>query len=299
MKYKIVLFGVKEDTNQILDKFKSNIDLIITLDKNESKNYHISGKANIKNNSIETYESNDYKLSSPECKSFFQNNDFDLGIVVGWQRLIPEFVLSQFKYGIYGFHACPLGLPYGKGRSPSNWAIILGYNHVYNHLFQYNPNPDDGDIFNSKKIDILPWDNIFTLKEKILIHQFSSIKKLINNFKEGEIKLKKQNGSIFESFFPKRKPSDGKIFLYNTTESIFNLIRGCSYPFPGAFFSSPTGEKIIIWDAVPFSFEDLYPTNKVGEVVKIYDNSFILKTIDGSLLIEKWEGEIKNNLILK
>ena len=31
----------------------------------------------------------------------------------------------------------PLGLPYGKGRSPLNWSIIRGFNQVYFNLFKY------------------------------------------------------------------------------------------------------------------------------------------------------------------
>ena len=167
-----------------------------------------------------------------------------MAIVVGWQRLIPKNILSKFKVGVYGFHASPIGLPYGKGRSPLNWSIILGYDHVYNHFFKYNEFVDDGEVFSNTKIEITKWDNIFTLKSKILIDQVNSIKKIIREYKKGSIRLKPQSNFIHETYFPKRKPSDGRINLFSSTKIIYNLIRGCSKPFPGAFLLNEKMKKL-------------------------------------------------------
>ena len=78
---------------------------------------------------------------------------------------------------------------------------------------------------------------------------------------------------------------------------IYNLIRGISKPFPGAFLNC-CDNKVIIWQAQPFSYQ-LFKNRKAGEVVKIFkDKSFILKTIDGTLLVtdytdvELYEGVI-------
>ena len=156
--YNIVLFGVKTDTYDLYNKFKDDIDLVVTLNDEETKNYHISGGEKInKLINKNCYESNSYNFSTQECKDFFNNNTFDIGIVYGWQRIIPQYVLNRFKHGIFGFHASPLGLPFGKGRSPINWSIILDFKQVYNHCFQYNKNVDDGDIYSTTKLDILPW----------------------------------------------------------------------------------------------------------------------------------------------
>ncbi len=298
MKYKIVLFGVKEETNLIIDKFKSDIDLIVTLSQEEKSHYKISGENKKKFYFNNIFYSDSYKLSSSKCLDFFQKHKFDLGIVVGWQRLIPQEILDCFKIGIFGFHASPIGLPYGKGRSPANWSLILGFNHVFNHFFKYDSKADNGEIYKNKKINILPWDNIKSLKEKILLDQINSIKDLIRDYNNNNIKLSEQNKSIFESFFPKRSLKDGKINFTNTTENIYNLIRGCSYPFPGAFVDY-NNNNITIWEAYPFSYEDLFPNSKVGQIVKIYDDkSFIFKTIDGSILVKKWETKNKLNINL-
>ena len=288
--YNIVLFGVKTDTYDLYKKFKNHIDLVVTLDDEEIKNYHISGGKKI-NKLIdkECYESNSYKFSTQECKDFFNNNSFDLGIVYGWQRIIPQYVLDSFKQVIFGFHASPLGLPFGKGRSPLNWSMILNFKQVYNHCFKYNKNVDDGDIYSTTKLDILPWDNISSLRAKSIIDAEKTIDNLITDFNTDQIKLQFQDTTKPESFFPKRTTKDVKIDLTKSTSEIFNLIRGVSHPFPGAFLSLHN-KKITIWDAHPFSYS-LFTENqyKPGEILKIFDNnSFLLKTIDGVLLIKDY-----------
>ena len=301
MKYKVVIFGVKTETQEVINRFQDSIDLVVTLDEDEKSKYHISGGDNLRSQDIEFFHTDNYSLKSDLCKNFFSNNQFDIGIVVGWQRLIPKYILENFKHGVFGFHASPLGLPFGKGRSPANWSMILGFQQVYSHFFQYNEKADDGFIYSTKKLDILPWDNIFTLKQKILFHQMNSIEKLLNDYINNNIKLSNQDKTLPETFFPKREPSDGKIDLTKSTEKIFNLIRGCTKPFPGAFLYYDKN-IIAIWDAVPFSYELKFKKYRIGEIVKMYeDESFIIKTIDGSLLIKKWTStcKLKQHTILE
>ena len=293
--YKIVLFGVKTDTYDLYCKFKDDIDLVVTLNSNEMDNYKISGGKNINTlikPDTECFGSNSYNFSTDECKDFFNNNTFDIGIVYGWQRLIPQYVLDKFKHGIFGFHASPLGLPFGKGRSPINWAIILNFKQVYNQCFKYNKNADDGLIYSTTKLDILPWDNISSVRLKSIIDAEKTISNLIIDYKLNTIKdkLQEQDKNLPESFFPKRKSYDGKVDLLNNTSiEFFNLVRGVSHPFPGAFLYY-NDEKVIIWEAYPFSYT-LYKEEKykVGEILKIFnDNSFLIKTIDGVLLVKDW-----------
>ena len=103
-----------------------------------------------KKNKIECFGIDDYTLNSED----FDNMKFDLGIVYGWQRLIPQKVLDKFNIGVFGFHASPLGLPACKGRSPLNWSIIEGRDKTFNHFFKYNEKVDDGHIYSITKFEI-------------------------------------------------------------------------------------------------------------------------------------------------
>ena len=169
MKYKVVVFGTKQSTSYLINKFKDDIDLVVTV--NDNKSYNIAGKGDVigtaNDNNIECYSTDDYTLKS--CKEFFENNEFDIGISYGWQRLIPNSILAKFKHGIFGTHASPLGLPYGKGRSPLNWSIIRDFRQVYFNLFKYEVKADSGMIYSKTKFEINDWDTIESIKVKDLI----------------------------------------------------------------------------------------------------------------------------------
>ena len=57
---------------------------------------------------------------------------------MGWQRLIPDNILSSTKIGIFGMHGSSEGLPKGRGRSPLNWSLILNYKYFSTSLIKYD-----------------------------------------------------------------------------------------------------------------------------------------------------------------
>ncbi len=294
MKYKVVVFGTKQSTAYIINKFKNDIDLVVTI--NNTNSYNISGKGDVigvaESNNIECYSTEDYTLKS--CVEFFQNNEFDIGISYGWQRIIPQSILNEFKHGVFGTHASPLGLPYGKGRSPLNWSIIRDFRQVYFNFFKYVAKADSGLIYSTTKFEINDWDTIESIKAKDLIVTENEVGKLINDYKNDNIKLFPQKDNIEETFFPKRSPKDGKIDLSLGVREIYNLIRGVSKPFPGAFLMCD-GIKVTIWNAVPFDNQLDFSDYEVGEIIKFVDQhdtfKFILKLVDGTLLVNNYDCE--------
>ena len=292
MKYKVVVFGTKESTAHIIKKFKKDIDLVVTI--NNKNSYNISGKGDVegtaKSNNIECFTTDDYTLKS--CTEFFQNNEFEIGISYGWQRLIPQSILDEFKQGVFGTHASPLGLPYGKGRSPLNWSIIRDFKQVYFNVFKYVAKADSGEIFSTTKFEINDWDTIESIKIKDLIVTEREISRLIQDFKENRITLFKQKDNIEETFFPKRLPKDGKINLWSTPREIYNLVRGVTRPFPGAFLMF--GDyKVTIWDAVPFDNQLNFNYYGLGQVIRKVKNKLIIKLDGGSLLINEYECDVE------
>ena len=289
MKYKIVLFGVKSSTNKIISAFKDNIDLVVTLDDKSKEKYHISGVDDVYNkaikNDIKVHCIDDYTLSKDI--DFFENNSFDLGLVHGWQRIIPKKILNRFRYGVYGFHGSPKYLPFGKGRSPMNWSLIQNYKQIYNHLFRYNSKPDDGGVYSITKFEINRYDTIESLLIKSMITAIRDFSKLIKDYKNNNIKLNPQS-DLEETFFEKRVPKDGKINLSNDTQDIYNLIRGVTKPFPGAFLYK-NNSKVIIWEAYPFDKYLDFDEYKLGEIIQIIDDKFILKLKDNTILVKNFE----------
>lgn len=294
---KITLFGVKETTKIIADYLYQQgikVDLIVSIatsvvEKNTVADY-LNLEDTAKSIGADYYPANDYALKHTE-DDFFQNNNFELGIVYGWQRLLPEHIITKFSKGIFGFHASPDLLPKGRGRSPLNWGIILGKTVLYNHLFNYVPTADAGDIYSVTKFSITTHDTILTILYKSLLIAKREFVSLIHDTDAGLLKLIPQEGDGY--LFPKRSPEDGLIcFEENSTKDIVNLIRGVSTPFSGAYCYTSDGKKITIWEAWEFDNLIDFSEYQPGEVI---DNLYampVIKTKDGSIILKNYEGEI-------
>ena len=113
---------------------------------------------------IPVFETHSYGLKDEETARFFDGNEFEIGISMGWQRLIPQSVLDRFAHGIFGFHGSCGYLPYGRGRSPLNWSVINGDTRFILNLFQYDADPDSPNVFANEMFSINPHDTIRTLQ---------------------------------------------------------------------------------------------------------------------------------------
>ena len=58
---------------------------------------------------------------------------------------------------------------------------------------------------------------------------------------------------------------------------------------------------VIIWDAVPFDNKLDFSECEVGEIVDFFDGKFILKLVDGILLVKDFEcsRRLKKGIVLK
>lgn len=306
MKYKIVVFGVKDTSENIVEFIHNTIcpvDLVITISPEVTKKNQVSGYKGLswltQKYGIAVHEADSYFLTDEKTQSFLQENEFDLGISMGWQRLIPPSVLDCFQYGIYGFHGNCGYLPFGRGRSPLNWSIILGDTRFNLNLFRYDEKADSPNIFATEMFSITPHDDIRTAQYKNMICSKNLIRRLIAAYREGNIPIRTESKD-FDSWYGKRTAADGRIDFHERTRNIYNLIRGVAAPFPGAF-AMLGGEKVTIWQAHPFDEMIDFSAYVPGEVIDVFDGRPIVRTVDGSLLIDRYEcaGKLKTGDVLE
>lgn len=298
MKYKVVVFGVKDTSANIIEFIHNTIcpvDLIMTINQQVTEKNNISGYKGLgyfaEKYGIPVHEADSYFLTDEKTQKFLQENEFELGISMGWQRLIPKTVLDQFAYGIYGFHGNCGYLPFGRGRSPLNWSVILGDTRFNLNLFRYDENADSPNIFATEMFSITEHDDIRTAQYKNMICSKNLIRKLIKAYETGTISIRTESKD-FNSWYGKRTAADGKIDFHGRTRDIYNLIRGVAAPFPGAY--GYIGEqKVIIWEAHPFDEMIDFSGYEPGEVIDIFDEKPVIRTVDGSLLIDKYESDYK------
>lgn len=319
MHYRVVVFGVKDSSEVTIDHIRENlcpVDLLVTVDPDVTKKNHIAGYKGLtdleEKYGIPVFAAKSYYLRDDETVAFFAENTFDIGVVVGWQRLIPKHVLDAFKHGIFGFHGNAGYLPFGRGRSPLNWSMILGDTRFHLNLFKYDEAADSPNIFGTELFSINVHDDIRTAQYKNMICANRLIDRLLTTYLSGEEIVIRTESRDFDSWYDKRTPADGRIDWHARTRQIYDLIRGVAAPFPGAFCMAASGEeqedlaaymagrepapagdddhRVTIWQARPFDEIIDFSAAAPGEIIEIFDGRPIVRTVDGSILIDRYES---------
>jgi len=239
---------------------------------------------------IPRHEVRSYGLTDPADVAFFAEARFDLLCVLGWERLVPDEILRTLGKFACGMHGSAFGLPRGRGRSPMNWSIITGQDRFITYLFRYTPGMDDGDIIGSRVFDINAHDTIETLHQKNRIAMLQVLAESLPKIATDDIVFTPQPGGE-PSYYPKRTPEDGLIDWRASTRTIDRLIRAVAPPYPGAF-AHLDGKRIGISAAQPFDAALFAADIAAGTIVdvSVAGGTFVVKTVDGSLLVTQFDG---------
>jgi methionyl-tRNA formyltransferase len=111
--------------------------------------------------------------------------------------------------------------------------------------------PDAGDIVEQKKIPIAFTDTAFDVFNNLTEAAVDVIRRAWPQLLDGtapRLHMNLDQGSYFGG----RKPADGTIDWTKSAVQIYNLIRGVTHPYPGAF-TELDGNRVIIWQAWPVS----------------------------------------------
>lgn len=291
---RICIFGNRPNTRAVIEHIsKAGWDKcsLVTLSHNSRAVQTVAGFDEKLINKVESFgfevfRVSDYSLLSINDLEYFKESSFDVGISIGWQRLIPANILNTFKFGIFGWHGSSFRFPNGRGRSPLNWSIRLGQEKIYLNLFKYDTGVDDGQIYSTYEIPVSASDYISDLQDKVLEYSKNSILCLLNDISLNQLVLHKQPEHPFISF-PKLSEQSGEIFpKIMDVESTVNLIRSCSRPFPGAFINKETGGYYRIWRAKSYATEQVCCP---GYLEFITPKKLVVHLKDGKIVSDDFE----------
>jgi UDP-4-amino-4-deoxy-L-arabinose formyltransferase/UDP-glucuronic acid dehydrogenase (UDP-4-keto-hexauronic acid decarboxylating) len=232
-----------------------------------------------------------YAMKDKKSRERLADVNLDAIIVVGWQRLIPDWLLDKTPLGVYGMHGSSLPLPKGRGRSPMNWSILQQKDRFYTYLFRYDSGVDSGDIIALQRFNICSWDTIQSLQHKNTVSQYLLLLKNLPAILTGNICPIPQDTSVTPSYYPKRTPEDGSIDWRNwAAREIYALIRAVTKPYPGAY-TMMHDKKVMIWRAAPFDSCIQFTNAAPGEIVEVFtDGSFIVQCFLDTLLVLEYEA---------
>jgi methionyl-tRNA formyltransferase len=176
------------------------------------------------------------------------------------KKIAPDFLLSFYyrnmirpeileipRCGALNLHGSYL--PRYRGRVPINWAVINGETETGATLHYMVEKPDAGDIVAQEKVPILFSDtahDIFVKVTEAAVAVIAAAWPLLCAGTAPRLPMDLAAGNYCGG----RKPEDGRIDWSKSAMQIYNLIRGVTHPYPGAF-TVLDGKQVIVWSALP------------------------------------------------
>jgi methionyl-tRNA formyltransferase len=170
----------------------------------------------------------------------------DAIVVVGYGRLIPQWMLDLPAFGNINLHASLL--PKYRGAAPIQWAIANGEDVTGVTTMRIDAGLDTGDILLQKEVSIAPEDTSETLSPRLAAIGADLLVEALRGLQAGTLHPKPQNHGE-ASHAPLLTRADGRIDFHRSAHQIWNRLRGFQ-PWPGAY-TSFRGKNLHVWDARP------------------------------------------------
>jgi methionyl-tRNA formyltransferase len=171
----------------------------------------------------------------------------DVIIVVGYGRIIPQWMLDLPPLGNINLHASLL--PKYRGAAPIQWAIAQGETITGVTTMKIDAGLDTGDILLQEKISIAPDDTAETVAPKLAAVGANLIVATLHGMQAGNISPRPQDHTQ-STLAPILRKEDGLIDFSRPAPEILNRMRGFQ-PWPGAY-SKYRGKNLQVWKAASF-----------------------------------------------
>jgi methionyl-tRNA formyltransferase len=154
----------------------------------------------------------------------------DAIIVVGYGRIIPQWMIDLPRFGNLNLHASLL--PKYRGAAPIQWAIAQGESVTGVTTMRIDAGLDTGGILMQRELPIAPDDTAETLGPKLAAVGADLMLETLRGLESGQIRPTPQDHSK-ATLAPILKKEDGRIDFHRTAIEICNRLRGFQ-PWPGA-----------------------------------------------------------------
>lgn len=213
----------------------------------------------------------------------FWSDPVDLLLMVSWRYLVPSNIYRRARLGAYVFHDSLL--PKYRGFSPTVWAMINGETETGVTLFEVTEEVDAGDIVDQRAVAIGFTDKIADVVGRVTDAYLKMIEDNLCALLSGNVQARPQNHDQ-ATYTCKWMPADAQIDWRESAESIYNLVRATSHPYPGAY-TFLDGRKLTVWSAELPRATRKYVSSLPGRVVRSEPGiGTTVLTGDGSILLK-------------
>lgn len=238
------------------------------------------------------------KLKDPEFLESLRALKADLFVVVAF-RMLPEEVWSMPKLGTFNLHAALL--PQYRGAAPINWAVINGEKITGVTTFMIDKDIDTGGIILRQESRISPTDTAGDVHDKLMSIGSDLVVSTVEGIIEHSLETRVQRSFIQGSEVLKPAPKLTRELCHidwnDTTDSIYNLIRGLS-PYPTAFTEIlQDGAKPLQLKIFSAEKSDLQGTP--GQILSDGKSYLAIATKDGAISIKELQLSGKKRMDVK
>ncbi|QHF44987.1 bifunctional UDP-glucuronic acid oxidase/UDP-4-amino-4-deoxy-L-arabinose formyltransferase [Pseudomonas sp. S35] len=162
-----------------------------------------------------------------------------------YRNLLSEPLLAIASKGAFNLHGSLL--PKYRGRAPANWVLVNGETETGVTLHRMVKRADAGAILAQQTVTIDRSDTGVSLHAKLRDAASNLLRDALPQLAQGKLTETAQDESQ-ATYFGRRTAADGKLDWKQPAETLFNLVRAVTQPYPGAFCA--VGEhKLIVWQA--------------------------------------------------
>jgi len=170
----------------------------------------------------------------------------DAIIVVGYGRIIPDWMLQLPPHGNINVHASLL--PRYRGAAPIQWAIANGETVTGVTTMRIDEGLDTGDILLKREMAINPEDTAVTLAPPLAELGAELLVETLEELQQGTVKPIPQD-DLQATLAPILRKEDGLVDFSREAVEIHNRLRGFQ-PWPGAY-THFRGKNLKIYAAKP------------------------------------------------
>jgi len=183
----------------------------------------------------------------------------DAIIVVGYGRIIPQWMIDLPGYGNLNLHASLL--PKYRGAGPIQWAIACGETITGVTTMRIDAGLDTGDILLQREVPISPDDTAQTLGPKLAATGADLMVETLRGLEAGQIHGTPQDHAR-ATLAPILKKEDGRIDFNRPAAEIYNRLRGFQ-PWPGAY-TAFRGKNLQVQRAGPVEWIEAISAGQVS-----------------------------------
>jgi len=225
---------------------------------------------------IETLTPDD--INAPDVVARLAAVEPDMLFSFYFRQMLKAPLLRLPKRGALNMHGSLL--PAYRGRAPVNWVLVRGEKETGVTLHYMDEKPDHGEIVAQESVAIDRDDTALTLTHKLAQAARRALRGAIPLLEAGRAPRIVQEHRR-SSYLGGRRPEDGEIDWAQPAESIRNLVRAVTRPWPGAY-SYVGGGRLLVWwaETRPSSAE-----REPGELFLAPDGVACVATGEGDLAL--------------